>query len=74
MFTDGTTICPTCHKRVHAEAGLCQLCGTVTETRTLICPPAAPEVSQHPRKVHFHLGGSVFVLPLSDLILDRMAA
>lgn len=39
MMTDGTTICINCHKRVPAESGLCQICGTILEVRTLANQP-----------------------------------
>jgi hypothetical protein len=39
MMADGTTICVTCHKRVPAESGLCQICGTTLEVRTLTNQP-----------------------------------
>ena len=41
MQADGTTICVNCHKRVPAEAGICQICGHITEVRTLVRPKEA---------------------------------
>jgi predicted amidophosphoribosyltransferase len=39
MMADGTTICIVCHKRVPAESGLCQICGTILEVRVLANQP-----------------------------------
>ena len=69
MFCDGTTICTTCHKRVPAEAGLCQICGTILPVRTLANQPQeSPQPTEYKRVYNHRL--SSYMRMHYDIYLD----